>query len=133
VLVFHSYFPEIEGSPAWGVFGGTSASSPQAAALTAIANASRAAAGKAGVGNLNEAIYSSSFPRQQAFSDITAHTYGTAPSGVLQDNRMWETGTDGFVTPDPVPGYPTTPGYDLTTGWGSPTAPGYVAALTAAP
>ncbi len=133
VLVYYSYFPEIEGPAAWGVFGGTSASSPQVAAVTAIANASRKSAGKPGIGNLNAAIYASGFPRASAFSDVTAHTYGTAPSGVLQDNRMWETGSDGFVTPGAVPGFPTTTGYDLTTGWGSPRAAGYVAGLTAAP
>jgi len=133
VLVYHSYFPGIEGPPLWGDFGGTSASSPQVAALTAIANASRKAAGKAGIGNLNEAIYAASFPRASAFRDVVAHTYGTAPSGVLQDNRMWVTGADGFVSPGPVVGMPTTVGYDLTTGWGSPKAAGYVAALTATP
>jgi subtilase family serine protease len=133
VLVYFSYFPEIEGPAAWGVFGGTSASSPQVAAVTAIANASRKAANKPGIGNLNAAIYGNGFPRASAFSDVTAHTYGSAPSGVLQDNRMWETGPDGFVTPGAVPGFPTTPGYDLTTGWGSPQAAGYVAGPTAAP
>ena len=132
VLVYHSYFQNLDGV-AWGVFGGTSASSPQVAAVTAIANAARKAAGKPGIGNLNETIYAPSFPRATAFSDVVAHTYGTAPSGVLQDNRMWEYGADGFVHPGPVPGWPTTTGYDLTTGWGSPNAPGYVAALTAAP
>jgi hypothetical protein len=132
VLVYHSYFQNLDGV-AWGVFGGTSASSPQVAAVTAIANAARAAAGKPGIGNLNEAIYAPSFPRATAFSDVVAHTYGTAPSGGLQDNRMWEYGADGFVHPGPVAGWPTTAGYDLTTGWGSPDAPGYVAALTAAP
>lgn len=131
VLVFHSYFPEIEGNPAWGVFGGTSASSPQVAALTAIANASRKAAGKAPIGDLNKVIYAATFDRGAAFRDVVPHTYGTTPSGVLQNNRIWDTGADGFVTPDPVPGYPTTTGYDLTTGWGSPYAPGYVAQLTA--
>jgi subtilase family serine protease len=132
VLVYHSYFPQFEGI-AWGVFGGTSASSPQVAALTAIANQSRAAQGKAGVGNLNPVIYGSGFNRAAAFRDIVPQTYGTAPSGVLKDNRLWEYGADGFVHPGPVPGYPTTAGYDLTTGWGTPEAPGYVAALTAAP
>jgi hypothetical protein len=39
----------------------------------------------------------------------------------------------GRVTPDPVPGYPTTGGYDLTTGWGSPVAPRYVQHLVAQP
>jgi subtilase family serine protease len=133
VLVFHSYFPSIEGNPAWGVFGGTSASSPQVAALTAIANASRAAAGKGGIGDLNKVIYSDSFNRGSAFSDIVAHQYGTAASGNLRNNQMWEYAADGTVHPGPVAGYPTTTGYDLTTGWGSPKATGYVAGLTAAP
>lgn len=44
--------------------------------------------------------------------------YGTTPSGDIKNNQLWDTQADGFVTPDPVPGYPTTPGYDLTTGWG---------------
>lgn len=72
-------------------------SAPQVAAVTAIGNQARAAAGKGPIGDLNAAIYSPSFNRSAAFS--------------------------GFVTPDPVPGYPTTAGYDLTTGWGSRYAP----------
>ena len=131
VLVFHSYFPQIEGPPSWSVFGGTSSSSPQVAAVTAIGNQARAAAGKGPIGDLNAAIYSPSFDRSAAFSDVVPHTYGTTPSGVLQDNRIWDTQANGFVTPDPVPGYPTTSGYDLTTGWGSPYAPGYVSQLVA--
>jgi subtilase family serine protease len=131
VLVFHSYFPELEGSPAWGVFGGTSASSPQVAALTAVANQSRKSAGKLPIGDLNQVLYSSGFDRTAAFRDVVPHSYGTVPSGVLQDNRIWDTGSDGFVSPDPIIGYPTTTGYDLTTGWGSPYAPGYLAQLTA--
>jgi len=71
-------------------------------------------------------IYSASFVKSAAFSDIVPRTYGTTPSGVLQNNRIWDLGADGFVTPDPVPGYPTTVGYDLTTGWGSPQGFGYV-------
>ena len=133
VLVYRTYFPELDGPASFGVFGGTSASSPQVAALTAIANQSRKAAGRQGIGNLNETIYSGTFPHASAFRDIVPQTYGTAPSGVLDDNQMWETGPDGFVHPGPVPGFPTTPGYDLTTGWGSPVAGGYVSALTTAP
>jgi subtilase family serine protease len=133
VLVYRSYFPAIDGAPSWAVFGGTSAASPQAAAMTAIANQARKAAGKAPIGNLNTAIYSAGFSRAAAFRDIVPHTYGTTPSGVLKDNRIWDIGPDGFVTPDPVPGYPTTTGYDLTTGWGSPDAPGYVQQLVARP
>jgi subtilase family serine protease len=131
VLTYISYFPSLEGPPRWGIFGGTSASSPQVAALTAVANQARAAGGKGPIGNLNAAIYSGSFDRSAAFHDVVARTYGTTPSGVLQNNRMWDTQADGFLTPDPVPGFPTTVGYDLTTGWGSPWAPGYVSQLLA--
>jgi subtilase family serine protease len=131
VLVWNSYFPSIEGPPFWGVFGGTSASSPQVAALTAIANQARAAAGKPGIGDLNSVIYSAGFNRATAFSDIVPHTYGTAGSGVLDDNQMWEYAADGSVHPGAIPGMPTTSGYDLTTGWGSPKAAGYVAQLAA--
>jgi len=133
VLVFHSYFPEIEGSPAWGVFGGTSASSPQVAAVTAIANQARKGASptKLPIGDLNAVIYSDTFSQTAAFSDVVPQKYGTTPSGVLQNNRIWDTAADGFVTPDPVAGYPTTVGYDLTTGWGSPHAPRYIQELLA--
>jgi subtilase family serine protease len=131
VLVYQSFFPSIEGPPNWAVYGGTSASAPQVAAVTAIANAARKAAGKAPVGDLNSVIYSSGFNKGAAFSDIVPLKYGTAPSGFLKDNRIWDTQADGFVTPDPVPGYPTTTGYDLTTGFGSPKAAGYVAQLVA--
>ncbi len=75
----------------------------------------------------------SRFNRGAAFNDIVPHTYGTVPSGVLKDNRVWDTLASGLVTPDQVPGYPTTAGYDLTTGWGSPNAPGYVGQLVAHP
>ena len=132
VLTYESFFPTIAGPPKWAVFGGTSASSPQVAAVTAIGNQQRAAAGKGPIGFLNPVIYGASFDKSAAFSDIVAHTYGTTPSGVLQNNRIWDIGTDGFVSPDPVPGYPTTAGYDLTTGWGSPKAPGYISQLVAA-
>lgn len=133
VLVYNSYY-SAAGAPYWGVYGGTSASAPQVAALTAIANASRRAAGKSPVGNLNAVIYSASFDRATAFRDVVPQTYGTTPSGHLDSNRVWDL-PDPFaaVVPDPVPGYPTTTGYDLTTGWGSPRAAGYVAQLLAQP
>jgi subtilase family serine protease len=131
VLTYISYFPSLEGPPYWGVFGGTSASSPQVAALTAIANQGRAALGKDGIGDLNSVIYSPDFTKSTAFHDIVPHTYGTAASGVLDDNQMWEYAADGSVHPGPIPGFPTTSGYDLTTGWGSPKAAGYVAQLVA--
>ena len=131
VLVYTSFFPSIDGPPSWSVYGGTSASSPQVAAVTAIANQARAVAHKLPIGDLNTVIYSAAFNRDTAFRDVVPHTYGTAPSGVLDSNRIWDTLPTGFVTPDPVPGYPTTPGYDLTTGWGSPKAAQYVSQLAA--
>ena len=132
VLVYTSFFPGVN-RVGWHLYGGTSASSPQAAALTALANQQRAAAQKAPLGNLNPVIYSTAFPRGTAFTDVVPSTYGTTPSGHLDTNRVWDIGADGTLTPDPVPGYPTTTGYDLTTGWGVPSGPAYVAALVAAP
>jgi hypothetical protein len=44
--------------------------------------------------------------------------------GDLADNQLWET---------PVAGYPTTSGYDAMTGWGTPKANKFVAALAATP
>lgn len=131
VLTYIGYFPSLEGPPHWGVFGGTSASSPQVAALTAIANQGRAALGKDGIGDLNAVIYSPGFTKASAFTDIVPQVYGTAASGVLDDNQMWEYAADGTVHPGSVPGFPTTTGYDLTTGWGSPKAAGYVSQLVA--
>ncbi|HEX5333922.1 MAG TPA: S53 family peptidase [Cellulomonas sp.] len=132
VLVYTSFFPGVN-RLGWHLYGGTSASSPQAAALTALANQQRIAAQKAPLGNLNSVIYSTAFPRGAAFTDVVPSTYGTTPSGHLDTNRVWDIGADGALTPDPVPGYPTTDGYDLTTGWGVPAGPTYVAALVAAP
>ena len=130
-LVYRSFFPAIDGPPNWAVYGGTSAASPQAAAMTSIVNQKRAAAHKAPIGDLNTAIYGSAAVQTGGFRDIVPVKDGTTPSGFLHNNRMWDTGADGFVTPNPVPGYETTKGYDLTTGWGSPLAPGYVSTLTA--
>ncbi|MGH3414260.1 MAG: S53 family peptidase [Marmoricola sp.] len=132
VLTYRSFFPSIDGPPSWGVYGGTSAASPQAAAVTAIGNQAREAAGEGPVGNLNKVIYSPSFDKTSAFRDVVEQRYGTTPSGDIKNNRIWDTGSDGFLAPDPVPGYPTTTGYDLTTGFGSPQVPGYVAQLVAA-
>jgi subtilase family serine protease len=132
VLVYTSFYPGVN-RVGWHVYGGTSASSPQVAALTALANQQRAALKKAPLGNLNPVIYASDFPRGIAFGDVLPLTYGTTPSGHMNTNRVWDIGADGFLTPNPVPGFATTVGYDLTTGWGVPAGPSYVGALTAAP
>ncbi|HET8600539.1 MAG TPA: S53 family peptidase, partial [Segeticoccus sp.] len=129
VMVYTSFFPKTDGK-AWHIYGGTSASSPQVAALTALANEARASMNKAPVGNLNQVIYSRSFDQGTAFNDIVTKTYGDVPSGVRDNNRMWTLDADGILQPGPVPGMPTTSGYDLTTGWGSPHAGAFIQQLT---
>ena len=50
------------------------------------------------------------------------------------NNRLFSYNGDGnAVTPGPVAGWPTTTGWDETTGFGTPNAPAFVGALTAAP
>jgi subtilase family serine protease len=119
----------------WTVYGGTSAATPQTAALVALANAARSAAGKGPIGFLDPILYGGL--GASAYSDVQAHHYGTASPafagsdvgvpgpvnksvGDLVDNQLWQT---------PIAGYPTTLGYDATTGWGTPQAPAFVAGL----
>jgi len=122
----------------WDFYGGTSAASPQTAALVALANAARSASGKSPIGFLDPILYSG-VGASSAYTDIVPEHLGTAPAafngsdvgvsgtvsksaGDLVDNQMWGTS---------VAGYPTTAGYDATTGWGAPKAPAFVAALAA--
>jgi subtilase family serine protease len=113
VLVFTS-FPGVRAG--WHVVGGTSASSPQLAALTALASEK---AGKP-VGYLNPLLYK--LPPSD-FTDIVPETFGTG-AGVttLADNSQFGSG---------IAGMPTTSGWDLTTGFGTPKAMNYVTDLAA--
>lgn len=123
----------------WTIFGGTSAAAPQTAGLTALVNAARTAEGKQPVGYLAPLLYGGVGAAD--YTDTVPQHYGSAPRtfagsevgvtgpvlksvGDLQDNQLWQV---------PVPGYPTTRGYDATTGWGSPKAPAFVSALAAMP
>lgn len=141
VDVYITAFPEFNcrnSTGCWGIFGGTSASSPQTAALVALANAARSAAGKSPIGFLDPILYSG-VGASSAYNDIVPMHFGSAPvtfagsdvgvtgpvnksAGDLVDNQMWDVS---------VAGYPTTAGYDATTGWGTPKAPAFVAALAA--
>lgn len=123
VLVYTSFFPSID-RVGWHVYGGTSAASPQVAALTALA------VEKAGhpLGNIDSTLYAN----PSAFTDVVPTHEGSPDiiSGDLTTNRMFDYNGDGLpVTWDPVPGWPVLGGYDMTTGWGTPDAPAYVAAL----
>lgn len=123
----------------WTFFGGTSAATPQTAALVALANAARASAGKSPIGFLDPILYSGL--GSSAYTDIVPEHFGSAPAtfagsdigvagtvtksvGDLVDNQMWEA---------PAAGYATTKGYDATTGWGTPSAPAFVAGLLTQP
>ena len=123
----------------WTIFGGTSAATPQTAALVALVNAARASAGKEPIGFLDPILYSG--VGASDYTDIVPQYYGSAPQtfagsevgvsgtvnksvGDLQDNQLWGV---------PVAGYPTTTGYDATTGWGVPNASAFVSGLAAMP
>jgi subtilase family serine protease len=124
VLVYTSFFPDVN-RVGWHIYGGTSAGSPQVAALTALA-VQRAGHG---LGNVNPAIYGAS---GAWFTDVRPVHQGAQGviSGDLTSNRMFDYNGDGQpVTWDPVPGWPVLNGYDMTTGWGTPDAPAYVSGV----
>jgi subtilase family serine protease len=90
------------GPGAFFIFGGTSAGAPQWAGLVADINQARGGR----VGFINRKLYNLGGGGQlwNLFHDIT-----------LGDNGVYA--SDGSVL---VPGFPATPGYDLSTGWGTP-------------
>jgi subtilase family serine protease len=114
----------------WHIIGGTSAASPQMAGVIALAETARASLGKKPLGNLGPHIYAlgnadagapnSSFNGNGTsnFRDIVPQTFGT----LTLDNNQWT---------DPAAPYFALPGYDLTTGFGSPHADVFVKGLAA--
>ena len=104
VLIYISAYPNFNGPAGFYIYGGTSAATPQVAALTALANERRASEGKPPIGNANPAIYASN---GAWFTDVTPATEGAAASGHLTNNNDWDfNGNGNAVTPDPVPGWP---------------------------
>lgn len=92
------------GEDCWGVVGGTSASAPLWAGLVTLANQDAAAHGKGPAGFLNPLLYSLGGRATPPYHDVTA-------GGNLY--------------------FPATPGWDFSTGWGSPDANALVTALVA--
>jgi subtilase family serine protease len=93
----------------WGLANGTSCGAPQIAGVVALVNQIRASLGKGPIGHLAPKLYQ--LPASD-FNDIVPQTFGLGPNAVtLQDNSCY-----GYN----VPGFPTTAGFDLTTGMGSP-------------
>ena len=116
VLVYTS-FPGVR--VGWHIIGGTSAASPQLAALIALTNQLADAAQKAHVGYLNPYLYGL---QGSDFNDILPETFG--PGAVtLGDNSQFGSGIAGMAV---------TSGYDLATGRGSPKADQLVHHLAAA-
>lgn len=95
------------------IFGGTSAGSPQWAAIVAIADQARGLAAKPNLGYLNDTIY--------------AIAEGAGSSSDFHDITVGNNQLAG--TPF---GYSAQPGYDIASGWGTPQVGNLVAALAAA-
>ena len=117
------------GDQGFYLIGGTSAATPQVAALTALANERRGTMAEPPLGNVAERLYSIG---GSAFADVLPVHQGAAGviSGDLDSNRMFDYNGDGnAVTVGSVPGWPTLAGWDMTTGFGTPWAPTYVSEL----
>jgi subtilase family serine protease len=137
VDVYTSYAPAPGQPPkaVWQSFGGTSCSSPETAALVALAGqkASDTLGRQVGIGYLNPLLYSLS---AGDFRDIVTESVGTTVA--IGDNGLYFSPTllsalgATRVPPVAVPGYPTTVGYDLATGLGTPHAEKFVLDLAAA-
>ena len=130
VLQYQTAYPTAQFPAGWQISGGTSAASPQVAGVVALANAARAARGAQPLGNINSILYS--LPATD-YRDTRAIREGTAASGELDSNQMWQYNSDGSVSLGPIAGHPVLGGWDETTGFGSPVVGPFVAALTAQP
>ncbi len=101
----------------WHIIGGTSASTPQLAAMVALTNQLADQNHTSHVGYLNPLLYKLS---ASDFNDIVPLTFNAV---TLADNSLFGSGIAGMAV---------TPGYDLATGFGSPKADSLVPDLAAA-
>lgn len=104
--IYDSASGHCRGGSCWQIYAGTSAAAPLWAALIALADQQRVAHGKPALGFLNPALYQlgSRGPGASPYHDVTI-------GGNLY--------------------YPATPGWDYSTGWGTPDAARLVADLVA--
>jgi subtilase family serine protease len=128
VLVYITAFPSAQRA-GWHVYGGTSAGSPQMGGVVALVNRARFNASKGPIGFLSPHLYLLS---ATDFHDIIPVTEVTAASGHLVDNTLWAYQADGSVAPGGIAGHPVLPGYDMTTGLGTPNVAAFVAELATA-
>jgi len=98
------------GQQCWGVVGGTSAAAPLWAGLIALANQAGPKQGLRSAGFLNPALY----------------RLGNGAAGASGASPFHDITAGGNLF------YPATPGWDYSTGWGSPDANALVPALLAA-
>ena len=102
------------GNGATNWFGGTSCASPLWAAFTALVNQQGAANGKIPVGFLNPAIYTIG----------TGTTYSACFHDTTTGNNEWS---------NSLSAYTALTGFDLCTGWGTPTGTNLINALVGPP
>lgn len=100
-----TYLGFLGGNSGFYIFGGTSAGSPQWAAVIAVANQARGLAGKPNLGYLNNTVYSVA---SSVYHDIT-----------FGNNELAGT---------PF-GYNAGPGYDIASGLGTPNVSSFVSAV----
>jgi subtilase family serine protease len=94
--------------------------------VTALADTARAALGKGPIGHLAPILYT--LPASD-FSDVVPHSFGTVP--MVLTNNTDSPNPDGSTPSGGIPGWPTTTGWDMTTGFGSPNVPNLVSDLAA--
>jgi hypothetical protein len=51
--------------------------------------------------------------------------------GFLHNNTLWQFNSDGSVSRGSIHGWPTQPGWDMTTGFGTPRVAQFIADLAA--
>ncbi|HEY2587528.1 MAG TPA: S53 family peptidase [Tepidisphaeraceae bacterium] len=118
-----------QGATGWQVVGGTSAGAPQWAALVAIADQGRTAAGKGTLDGTSQTLpalyglYVSYGANPVTYAQYTNDFNDVIDSGGGRGGWRWRWGGLGFSNP-------ATAGYDLSTGLGTPKAANVIQALS---